>query len=56
MTDAMTYHFSDVRVRSTIEIPELVPAEPRTGHGDITVSWQDHGPSVPTVWFHQWDD
>lgn len=56
MTDAVAFHFADVRVWSTVEIPELVRAGPGTGPGDITVSWVDHLAPTPTVWFHQWDD
>jgi len=56
MTDAGAYHFADIRVRSSVEIPELVRANPGTAPGDITVSWVDHFAPTPTVWFYQWDD
>lgn len=56
MTDAAAYHFADVRVRSRVDLPELVRAAPGADAGDITVHWVDHFDPASTVWFHQWDD
>ena len=56
MTDLVAYHFADIRVRSAVELPELVRAAPHTDAGDITIHWVDHFQPTPTVWFHQWND
>jgi hypothetical protein len=56
MTDVVAYHFADVRVWSSAEIPELLRADAARGSGDITISWVDQLAPTPTVWFHQWDD
>jgi hypothetical protein len=56
MTEAVAYHFADIRVWSRVDIPELVRATPGSDPGDITIHWVDSVPPARVAWFHQWDD